>query len=172
MQVLKILREEDVGESFPTPHSYIERTTARAVVFDTDDNIALLHVTRKEHHKLPGGGVEEGESIGEALTRELIEEIGCAVTDVCELGMIEEYRNKTAKHQISYCFTAQVSGEKGTPSLDASEINDGIETVWMGLEDAIRLLEQESRSMDSYGAKFMSLRELAFLKEAHQTRVS
>jgi 8-oxo-dGTP diphosphatase len=172
MQVLKKICEAEVGEDFPVPSSYTERTTARAVVFDADDKVALLHVTRKGHHKLPGGGVEEGENIGEALARELIEEIGCEVSDVRELGTIEEYRNKTAKLQISHGFTAKVRGEKGTPALDAGEIADGFETVWVPLEDAIRILEREASLMESYGAKFMTLRELTFLKEAHKIRFS
>ena len=167
MEVIKIIREADIGEDFPSPLSYTKRITARAIVFDTDGNMALLNVTHKGHHKLPGGGIEEGESIEGALVRELVEEIGCQVMNVCELGIIEEYRNKTGKHQVSYCFIADVLGVKGLPNLDEDEIADGSETVWTPLEQAIKILENEMTSIDSYGGKFINLRELSFLKEAY-----
>jgi hypothetical protein len=41
MEVIKIIREADVGESFPIPSVYEERTAARAIVFDTEGKIAL-----------------------------------------------------------------------------------------------------------------------------------
>ncbi len=40
-----------------------------------------------------GRGIEEGEDNIEALKRECMEEIGCTITNVRELGVIEEYRN-------------------------------------------------------------------------------
>src|SRR6185369_12604994 len=106
MHVIKIIRDEDAGTSAPAPDSFRERVAARAVVFNKEQKIALLHATVLDYHKLPGGGVEEGESIRTALARELIEEIGCAVENVEELGIIEEFRNKPAMHQVSHCFVA------------------------------------------------------------------
>lgn len=168
MEIIRTIREEDVGTDFPTPSLYKERVAARAIVFDRDGNIALLHATKKNYHKLPGGGVEVGEDIETGLARELLEEIGCVAENLRELGIIEEYRNKFDLHQLSHCFLADLSGGMGVPDLEEDEIAEGFETVWMNLEDSIRTLEKEI-GIDDYTAKFMCLRDLTFLKEAQKS---
>ncbi len=167
MEVIKIIRDADVGANFPTPFIYRKREASRAIVFDKESKVALLHVTKNNYHKLPGGGIEAGEDISTALDREVLEEIGCSIGNVRELGIIEEYRDKFELHQISYCFLADLVGEKGVPNLDEGELADGFEPVWMNLEDAISTLEGEV-GMAHYGAKFMCLRDLTFLKEARK----
>lgn len=165
MKLIKTIRDADLGMDFPPPPAYEERKAARAVVFDPDGNVTLLHATQKHYHKLPGGGVEKGESIEAALRREVLEEIGCSIEDLRELGMIEEYRNKLGLHQLSYCFTANVTGEKGEQNLEAGEMADGHEPEWLSIERAIQTLERES-GVEDYEGKFIQMRDLAFLKAA------
>ena len=170
MEVLKIIRDADIGVAGPIPAAYRERIAARAVVFDANGEIALQHMTKQDYHKLPGGGVEEGESVEAGLARELAEEIGCTVGNVRELGIIEEFRDERELHHISYCFAADVTGEKSAPNPDEGEVAAGAEAVWLGLEDAIRTLEEEGARVGEYSAKFTSLRDLTLLKEARKTR--
>jgi 8-oxo-dGTP diphosphatase len=165
MELLKIIRDENFPTGVPEPATYGRRETARAVVFDKDKKIALLNVTKKNYHKLPGGGVEEGEDIETALHRELQEEIGCSATIMKEVGLIEEFRNEYAVHQISHCYTADVQGEKGAPQFERGEIADGFVPEWVSLEEAIQILENESE-VDDYEGKFIRLREVTFLKAA------
>lgn len=167
MQTIAILRDSDIGENIPAPEHYEERGAARAVVFDTDGNIALLHVTKKNYHKLPGGGIEKGENVATALARELQEEIGCAVENVRELGIIEEYRNKFMQRQVSHCFVASLAGGKGAPDFDAKEIADGFEPIWITLNEAIATLESKDIPKD-YTGKFVRMRDLIFLREAQK----
>lgn len=167
MKNIKIIRDSDVGLHIPDPQKYRERSAARAIVFDSDQKIALLHVTKKSYHKLPGGGIEKNEDNEAALRRELLEEIGCSVQNIRELGIIEEYRNDFQLHQISYCFIADLIGSKNEINLEAGEIADGFEPEWMSLKDAIQTLENES-GVESYEGKFIRLRDLTFLKEAEK----
>ena len=168
MKNLKIIKDSDFGLDHAAPATYKEREASRAIVFDMDGNVALLHATKKHFHKLPGGGIEKGEDINVALKRELLEEIGCSADILRELGSIEEYRNKFGLHQISYCFIADLAGEKGIPNLEEDEIADGFEPVWMNLEDAIKTLESEN-TVEDYEGKFIQSRDLTFLKEARAT---
>jgi 8-oxo-dGTP diphosphatase len=167
MKLIKTIRDSDTGGGFPDCPVEQERRASRAVVFDTEGNVALLHATKKNFHKLPGGGIEQGEDIETALRREVSEEIGCAVKNIRELGMVEEFRNQWALHQISYCFLADLDGAKGLPHLEEDEIADGFETVWVGIDDAIKILESET-SIEDYEGKFIQLRDLTLLKEAKE----
>lgn len=165
MKLIKTIRDGDVGGGFPDCPVRQERTASRAVIFDGDGKIALLDVVNKRFHKLPGGGVQEGEDIEIALQRELSEEIGCAAKNLRPLAEIEEYRNQWALHQISYCFIADLDGEKGTPHLDQYEADDGFVPTWVNIEDAIKTLEADA-PVEDYEGKFIQQRDLAFLKEA------
>ena len=165
MKIIETIRDKDVGLDFQNPSLYREREAARAIVFDKDKNIALLHATNKSYHKLPGGGIEKGENIIQALKREAMEEIGCEIDNIKELGIIEEYRNKFSLHQLSHCFVANLKGEKGTPHLEADELEDGFETVWLNINDAIKIIENE-KDLEHYDGRFITKRDSIFLREA------
>jgi len=165
MKNLLTIRDADLGLDYPVPSKYTERRASRAILFDNDKNIALLFVSKFNNHKLPGGGIEGEETILQGLNRELLEETGCRAKNVKEMGEVEEFRNKYAIHQISYCFLADLDGEKGTPHFEADEIEDGFKVVWVKLEEAIKMQENELDAV-TYEGKFYCRRELAFLKEA------
>jgi 8-oxo-dGTP diphosphatase len=167
MEILRTIKDADIGSAYAVPMNYLERKAARAVVFDTEGKIALFHSTKKHYHKLPGGGIEEDESIETALRRELLEEIGCEVDTIRELGVIEEYRNRYELHQFSYCFIANLKGEKGVSHLDEGEIAEGFITEWIDLESAIKILENE-KEVEDYQGKFIQMRDLIFLKAARE----
>ena len=118
MKTFKTIRDIDIGSDIPDPKIHRERRASRAIIFDKDRNIALLHATNKKFHKLPGGGIKKGENIEQALRREALEEIGCNIKNIWELGAVEEYRNAFSLHQISYCFIAELQGKKGIPKLE------------------------------------------------------
>lgn len=169
MVLLKTITDYDLAFETNQSASYEDRTASRAVVFDGDGNVALLNVSKKRYHKLPGGGLERGESLIEGLKREVMEEIGCRISSIQELGRIEEYRSRLSIHQMSYCFTAEVVGKKGKPKLEEDEIADGFETVWLSLEDAIRTLEVEN-NIENYEGKFINMRDLIFLKQVKSNK--
>ena len=99
MDVIKLINVENVSEEEAA--KYKTREAARAIVFDDDNLIALLHATKNFYYKLPGGGIEAGETKEDALKRECKEEIGCNVEIIKELGSTVEYRKK---HGIKTSF--------------------------------------------------------------------
>ena len=135
MEIFRTIRDADVGSVEAAPADFRERRAARAVVFDGERKVALLHSMKNRYHKLPGGGVEEGEDLEAALRRELLEEIGCAVSGIREVGAIEEYRNKFKLHQFSYCYVVDVSGERRAASGgggDCRRFRDGVAGFGLG----------------------------------------
>lgn len=140
------------------------RRAARAVVFDQEKNIGILYVSKDHYHKLPGGGLENGEDINAALRRECLEEIGCDIETFGELGEIIEYRDKFSLKQHSYCFIANLVGAKKNPDFTPGEIANGFSIKWLPLENALELLLHDQP--EGYEGKFIQMRDSLFLKEA------
>jgi 8-oxo-dGTP diphosphatase len=95
MNLLLAIEEKDfVPESTKAVVSdYRTREAARAVMLDDSKQVYLMHVSLHGYHKLPGGGIDEGENVESALARELLEEVGCKAEIISELGEIVEYRD-------------------------------------------------------------------------------
>ena len=66
------------------------REAVRAVIMD-NNKILLIYSEKNGDYKLPGGGVEEGETYEEALIREVEEEAGVRVSINKELFRVMEY---------------------------------------------------------------------------------
>src|SRR5271157_2034840 len=115
MELLAELTEKDVGARKGGPLGTEERNeikavdeditsyyrgASRAVVLNARKEMALLHVTKHGYYKIPGGGIEEGESTADALHREVLEEIGCRVGALKPVGMIIEHRDRIRVTQL------------------------------------------------------------------------
>ncbi len=163
MKIIKLINPENVSEE--EVKNYNLREAARAVVLDNDGMVALLHVTKKNYYKLPGGGIEKTEDKLIALNRECKEEIGCDVEVVEEIGTIVEYRKMSSTKQISYCYLAKIKGDKGKPNFTDKEKRNGFEQVWLPYEKALKVLT-ESKAKNIEGSAYIIPRDTTFLKEA------
>lgn len=148
-------------------NTYMHRQAARAVVTDDEGAIAIMHAAKSGYYKLPGGGVNEGEEILDALHREMAEEIGCKVNVTGEIGIVQEYRDTVPMTQTSYVYTAVVDSEKGQSEFTEKELNEGFEVIWVeNINRAIELIESDPDPGDEHGRAFMHTRDAAILRVA------
>jgi 8-oxo-dGTP diphosphatase len=142
---------------------YQLRKSARAILLNEAGEMATQYLATYTYHKLPGGGVEAAEPLENALKREVLEEVGCDCEIVRPVGMTIEYRNKYQLLHLSYCYVAQVVGAVGEPSLEAGEIEEGQETLWLPPQEVLKRMMSDVPG--KYEGKFILQREIAFLSE-------
>ncbi len=169
MNVLLTIKEQDfIPESpFKDTSNFRKREASRAVLLDEDNNVYLLNVSKHGYHKLPGGGIDEGEEVKQALKRELMEEVGCNAEIISELGTIVEYRSYEdgGLEQTSYCYIAKQTGEQVESALEEGELEEGMyEVKASNIDEAITLLTNDKP--DNLEGKFIQRRDLAFLRAA------
>ncbi|TKB47774.1 NUDIX domain-containing protein [Ferrimonas sediminicola] len=118
------------------------RQAVRAAILD-GEQILLLYTQRYEDYSLPGGGVDPGESLEQALLREVAEETGATNLAILEeLGLYEELRpwyKEDADNQRmhSYCYRCRADRELGDTLLEHYERQNGMRPLWVNIHDAI-----------------------------------
>lgn len=167
MEHLLTLRDGDVflGVENHSAGNWFKRDAARAVIIGKTGEVYLLKMSTRNYHKLPGGGVDKGESLEDAVRRESLEEVGCPIAIRKELGEIVEYRNEEQMEQHSFCFITYQNGDLEDTALESGEVEDGAETVVAkDIDEAIMLLENDHPT--NYEGHFIRQRDLRFLREA------
>ncbi len=161
MELLKEIKDQDYSSDI----TWKIREASRAILFDDNDLIPLLFVSKYNYHKLPGGGIDEGEDKAQALVRECLEEVGSEIEVNGEIGKIIEFRSKWDLKQISYCYYGNIIS-KGEPDFTEKELSQGFKIVWLPLKDAISQVENDKP--ENYEGSFIQKRDLEFLKKAEQ----
>jgi 8-oxo-dGTP pyrophosphatase MutT (NUDIX family) len=169
MKTILTIKQQDIDPQSPTVDTtqFRERNAARAVLLAPNGAIWLLNVTKHAYHKLPGGGIDQGEDTVVAMKRELLEEVGCEAEIIAELGEVVEYRDydNGGLKQISYCYLARQIGVQQTPKLEEGEVAEGLQDVTVGsIDEAIRLLQKDQPN--NLEGKLIQRRDLAFLQAA------
>ncbi len=103
------------------------RPSARSIIIK-DHKIAMVHSIKYNYYKFPGGGLEQNETMEEALIRETMEEAGLIIekNTIQEYGYVhrvEKCRNTKYAFlvQDNYYYLCKVSDEKAMQKLDAYE---------------------------------------------------
>ena len=93
------------------------RPSVSAVIFDRKRRVLLQQRSDGGQWGLPGGSVEIGESVTQAVAREVHEETGLAVTTRRLVGVYSDpalqvvrYPNGNVWHYVNLCFECAVRG--------------------------------------------------------------
>lgn len=167
MQLIVKLTDHDVAGGAPDLIDSVSRYAARGVLLDHGNQAAMMYMSRLDLYKLPGGGIEEGESREAAFLREIKEETGFDAAILHELGSIEEHKSRNRFMQMSYCYIARSQGENAAgTALSGKEMELGMETRWMPMAEAIDRMKRAAQDRQDYSTRFMILRDRMILEEA------
>lgn len=110
----------------PPANSIVPSVTA--IVRNDADELLLVHKTDNDLWALPGGGVDPGESVVQAVVREVKEETGLDV-EVVELSGVYTnphhviaYDDGEVRQQFSLCFRTRLIGGEIATSSETSEV--------------------------------------------------
>lgn len=165
-QVIATIAGDDVG--LPTVQTSREksvRTGARTILFDDDNEVALVYETAYDHYKLPGGCVEPSETLEQALRREIAEEVGATIRSIRYIGVVESRLARYNEDCSQHYFTAKIDGEIGESAwIDEEELH-GCSIVWC--KDIAQAIDKiASATSQEYVHIFERARELAGLRYA------
>ncbi|MRH43560.1 NUDIX domain-containing protein [Aquibacillus halophilus] len=147
------------------------RKAVRAVI--TQNNKVLLVQSNKGDYKLPGGGIEEGESDSGGLIREVGEETGYIniivkdkIGSVIE-RKIDAYDSNALFQMTSYYYFCELASEQRVnQKLDNYELEQEFTPKWVSLDDAIH--QNEKMLIQNSKNKWIE-RENYVLKELKKT---
>lgn len=158
-------------EEWPFDYTDHDRMIVRAIVVDDEGYFYFVRADRDDDFgravviETAGGGVELGEDLGEAIKRELQEELGAKVEVICKIGVVSDYYNLIHRHNINnfYLCRAVSFGEK---MLTDDEINYfHLSTLKLTYDEA---KQEYAKNRDSMLGRIIANRELPILIRAKE----
>lgn len=109
--------------------------TVSAVIINNDEQVLLCKSSKwNNKYVIPGGHIELGEKIEDALKREVMEETGLSINDIKFLGL-QEFINSESftedKHFISLDFLCR------TEQTQVHLNNEADEYVWVNINNVL-----------------------------------
>ena len=120
------------------PHAPLANSIVVAVtafVLDRRSSVLMIRRTDSGRYAIPGGAQEIGETIGEALVREVAEETGIDVEPTgiigayADPGHVIAFSDGEVRQEFSICLRARYLG--GTPRTS----NESSEVAWVSQDD-------------------------------------
>lgn len=156
-------------EEWPFEYTDHDRQIVRAIVFDEHGYFYFVRAIRDDDFgkatliETSGGGVESGEDLHTAISREIKEELGGNIEILCKIGVVDDYYNLIHRHNINNYYLCKVISF-GDKNLTQDEIESfHLSTLKLSYEEA--LLEYEKCASTKIG-RLVAKREIPILKHA------
>lgn len=156
-------------EEWPFEYTDHDRQIVRAIVFDEHGYFYFVRAIRDDDFgkatliETSGGGVESGEDLHTAISREIKEELGGNIEILCKIGVVDDYYNLIHRHNINNYYLCKVISF-GDKNLTQDEIESfHLSTLKLSYEEA--LLEYEKCASTKLG-RLVAKREIPILKHA------
>ncbi len=138
---MRLLFELDTKDYDPGGKAFV-RPSVRGIII-RDGKIAMVHSLKYDYYKFPGGGIEDGESLTQALVREVAEESGLQVIpeSVREYGLVHRVQKSDMADifiQDNYYFLCDAEAEVKSQHLDDYEAEERFTLEFVDPEQAIR----------------------------------
>lgn len=119
------------------------RPSVRGIIIK-DGKVAMMHSLKYDYYKLPGGGIEEGESFEETLVREVQEESGLVVRrdSVQEFGYVRRIEKGLFEAifiQENFYYLCEVEANATEQNLDDYEEEEQFVLEYVTPEHAIEI---------------------------------
>ncbi len=152
---MEILKDKDVflNPEHETPEKFEDRQTVKIIIKNDKGEVAFVTNPIHKFFILPGGGAESDDLKKEA-EREALEEVNYHIDITREIGKIEEFRNRNAKHYITTCFLAKAIKEGEEDLRTDGEKENGLETKWLSVEEAKSVLDKQVEEVKKGEVKF------------------
>ncbi|MFD8249777.1 NUDIX hydrolase [Nocardia sp. NPDC059691] len=104
------------------------KVAVSALVQDDEGRILLIRRTDNGKYSIPGGGLEAGETVAQAVVREVNEETGIDVKVTELIGVFSDpdhviaYNDGEVRQEFSICFRARPISGKPRPSEESAEV--------------------------------------------------
>lgn len=130
-------------DQYPVAPIQYERLTVRCMLMDEKGNFVFVRVVgtdefgQRDYIESVGGGVEENESLEEALRRECQEEAGCTIKEIVPLGLVVDHYHLIQRRTYSVFFQAQVDTWLAHRQLTETEKKFGLQLQFYSPQEAL-----------------------------------
>ncbi|MGK8559572.1 NUDIX hydrolase [Nocardia gipuzkoensis] len=121
----------------PLPNSI--KVAVSGFVQDSHGRVLMIHRTDNDLYSIPGGGLEPGETVTEAVVREVYEETGIDVRVTSLIGIFSNpdhviaYDDGEVRQEFSICFRAEPIGGQPRTSSESKVV------IWVAPTDLAKL---------------------------------
>lgn len=139
---MRLLFEMDTKDYDPNGKAFV-RPSVRGIIIK-GGRVAMVHSLKYDYYKFPGGGIEAGESLEQALLREVAEESGLQVVpqSIREFGLVHRVQKGDREDifvQDNYYYLCDVKPDVHAQHLDDYEAEERFTLEFVDPNDAIHI---------------------------------